>query len=309
MKSLLDYDITFTGEIKAGNVEFTMKIVVPVTLLLIFLLLYLNFRRLTETFIVMLSVPFALVGGVWLMWWLGYNLAVAVAVGFIALAGVAAEFGVVMLLYLSHAWEARLARGEPASLATLDAAIEEGAVQRVRYTGATVCMPNELHVTDRGITIGFTSALDTASAALDIETRSFGVRVACLMPGPFKTSLPQKLNEFAILVTARQWGAQMTDDDNISGFPFLRRRGPLALIGVTSGVPTAPFLATGRLGEKQLSRLAEALDQLAAQKIGAETRFLVLPMRPADTQGMNEAQLAARVTRASGASDQPSPAI
>jgi hypothetical protein len=82
-----------------------MKIVVPVTLLLIFLLLYLNFRRLTETFIVMLSVPFALVGGMWLMWWLGYNLSVAVAVGFIALAGVAAETGVVMLIYLDHAWE------------------------------------------------------------------------------------------------------------------------------------------------------------------------------------------------------------
>jgi Cu(I)/Ag(I) efflux system membrane protein CusA/SilA len=81
-----------------------MKIVVPVTLLLIFLLLYLNFRA-DETFIVMLSVPFALVGGVWLMWWLGYNLSVAVAVGFIALAGVAAETGVVMLIYLDHAWE------------------------------------------------------------------------------------------------------------------------------------------------------------------------------------------------------------
>ena len=80
-----------------------MKIVVPVTLLTIFLLPYLNFRRLTETFIVMLSVPFALVGGVWLMWWLDDNLSVAVAVGFIALAGVAAETGVVMLIYLDHA--------------------------------------------------------------------------------------------------------------------------------------------------------------------------------------------------------------
>jgi Cu(I)/Ag(I) efflux system membrane protein CusA/SilA len=83
-----------------------MKIVIPVTLLIIFLLLYLNFRRITETLIVMLSVPFALVGGVWLMWWLGYNLSVAVAVGFIALAGVAAETGVIMLIYLDHAWEA-----------------------------------------------------------------------------------------------------------------------------------------------------------------------------------------------------------
>jgi Cu(I)/Ag(I) efflux system membrane protein CusA/SilA len=83
-----------------------LKVVVPVTLLLIFLLLFLNFRRLTETLIVMLSVPFALVGGVWLIWLLDYNLSVAVAVGFIALAGVAAETGVVMLIYLDHAWEA-----------------------------------------------------------------------------------------------------------------------------------------------------------------------------------------------------------
>src|SRR3990167_6519380 len=83
-----------------------MKIVIPVTLLSIFLLLYLNFKRGTETLIVMLSVPFALVGGIWLMWLLDYNMSVAVAVGFIALAGVAAETGVVMLIYLDHAWEA-----------------------------------------------------------------------------------------------------------------------------------------------------------------------------------------------------------
>ena len=76
---------------------------VPVTLLIIFLLLYLNFRSVTETLIVMLSLPFALVGGLWLMWWLGFNLSVAVAVGFIALAGVAAETGVVMLIYLNQA--------------------------------------------------------------------------------------------------------------------------------------------------------------------------------------------------------------
>ena len=83
-----------------------LKVVVPVTLLIIFVLLYLNFRRLTETLIVMLSVPFALVGGIWLMWLLGYNLSVAAAIGFIALAGVAAETGVIMLIYLDHAWAA-----------------------------------------------------------------------------------------------------------------------------------------------------------------------------------------------------------
>ncbi len=101
------YYVTWSGQFEymAQAIE-KMKVVIPVTLLIIFLLLYLNFRRITETLIVMLSVPFALVGGVWLMWLLGYNLSVAVAVGFIALAGVAAETGVIMLIYLDHAWEA-----------------------------------------------------------------------------------------------------------------------------------------------------------------------------------------------------------
>ncbi|MDR0576768.1 MAG: CusA/CzcA family heavy metal efflux RND transporter [Candidatus Accumulibacter sp.] len=119
-----------------------MKIVVPITLLLIFLLLYLNFRRMTETLIVMLSVPFALVGGVWLIWALGYHMSVAVAVGFIALAGVAAETGVVMLIYLDHAWEAvrRGCRqaGRAPEIADLHAAIMEGAVERVRPKMMTV---------------------------------------------------------------------------------------------------------------------------------------------------------------------------
>jgi len=119
-----------------------MKIVVPVTLAIIFLLLYLNFRRVTESLIVMLSVPFALVGGIWLLWALGYNLSVAVAVGFIALAGVAAETGVVMLIYLDHALEARARarRAQGASLAVGDLAdaIVEGAVERVRPKMMTV---------------------------------------------------------------------------------------------------------------------------------------------------------------------------
>ena len=119
-----------------------MKVVIPFTLLSIFLLLYLNFRRITETLIVMLSVPFALVGGVWLMWLLHYNLSVAVAVGFIALAGVAAETGVVMLIYLDHAWEAVKvncrAAGRAPTAADLYAAVMEGAVERVRPKMMTV---------------------------------------------------------------------------------------------------------------------------------------------------------------------------
>ncbi len=119
-----------------------LKVVVPFTLLIIFLLLYLNFGRLTQTLIVMLSVPFALVGGVWLMWALGYHMSVAVAVGFIALAGVAAETGVVMLIYLDHAWERIRQKsalvGRRPEIAELYAAVMEGAVERVRPKMMTV---------------------------------------------------------------------------------------------------------------------------------------------------------------------------
>jgi len=137
------YYITWSGQFEYMEraVE-KMKIVIPVTLLTIFVLLYLNFRRLTETFIVMLSVPFALVGGVWLMWALGYNLSVAVAVGFIALAGVAAETGVVMLIYLDHAWQharqrCRSEKRVPGP-SDLYGAVMEGAVERVRPKMMTV---------------------------------------------------------------------------------------------------------------------------------------------------------------------------
>ena len=119
-----------------------LKIVVPGTLLIIFLLLYLNFRALAPTLIVMLSVPFALVGGIWLMWLLGYNMSVAVAVGFIALAGVAAETGVVMLIYLDHAWAAVKQKsalvGRRPTTVDLYAAVMEGAVERVRPKMMTV---------------------------------------------------------------------------------------------------------------------------------------------------------------------------
>jgi copper/silver efflux system protein len=119
-----------------------LKIVVPITILIIFLLLYLNFRRVTESLIVMLSMPFALVGGLWLMWWLGFNLSVAVVVGFIALAGVAAETGVVMLMYLDHALaELRAERAAQRRAFTSDdlyAAIMTGAVDRVRPKMMTV---------------------------------------------------------------------------------------------------------------------------------------------------------------------------
>jgi Cu(I)/Ag(I) efflux system membrane protein CusA/SilA len=119
-----------------------LSVVVPVTLLIIFLLLYLNFRRLTETLIVMLSLPFALAGGFWLMDWMGFNMSVAVAVGFIALAGVAAETGIVMLIYLDSALKRITdhcyAEGRNVTRGDLYEAIIEGAVERVRPKMMTV---------------------------------------------------------------------------------------------------------------------------------------------------------------------------
>ena len=137
------YYVTWSGQYEyMQRAAEKMRVVVPVTLALIFLLLYLNFRRVTESLIVMLSVPFALVGGVWLMWMLDYNTSVAVIVGFIALAGVAAETGVVMLIYLDHALEARAAQrqaeGRALDARDLREAIIEGAVDRVRPKMMTV---------------------------------------------------------------------------------------------------------------------------------------------------------------------------
>ena len=137
------YYVTWSGQYEyMQRAAEKMRVVIPVTLALIFLLLYLNFRRVTESLIVMLSVPFALVGGIWLMWMLDYNVSVAVIVGFIALAGVAAETGVIMLIYLDHALEARAAQRQ-AEGRSLDArdlrdAIIEGAVDRVRPKMMTV---------------------------------------------------------------------------------------------------------------------------------------------------------------------------
>jgi Cu(I)/Ag(I) efflux system membrane protein CusA/SilA len=135
--------VTWSGQFEyLERAAARLRIVVPLTVGIIFVLLYLNFRRVTEALIVMLSVPFALVGGVWLVWWLGYNLSVAVAVGFIALAGVAAETGVVMLIYLDHAWKDATQRcaaaGRTPTAADLYEAVMHGAVERVRPKMMTV---------------------------------------------------------------------------------------------------------------------------------------------------------------------------
>jgi len=117
-----------------------LKMVVPATLMIILVLLYLTFKRVDEALLIMATLPFALTGGVWFLYLLGYNLSIATGVGFIALAGVAAEFGVVMLIYLRHALEERLARGAAFTPALLLDAIREGAVLRVRPKAMTVAV-------------------------------------------------------------------------------------------------------------------------------------------------------------------------
>jgi Cu(I)/Ag(I) efflux system membrane protein CusA/SilA len=117
-----------------------LAVVVPATLLIIFVLLYLTFSSVAEALMIMLTLPFALIGGIWFLHLLGYHLSVATGVGFIALAGVAAEFGVVMLLYLKHALADRLATGAALDAAMVDDAIREGAVLRVRPKAMTVAV-------------------------------------------------------------------------------------------------------------------------------------------------------------------------
>ncbi len=134
------YYIQWAGQfeyLKAA--EKRLAILVPFTLLIIFVLIYMNTQSITKTFIVLLAVPFSLVGAFWTLYLLGYNMSVAVWVGLIALAGLDAETGVVMLLYLDHAWEKYRAEGRMSSMSDLYAAAKEGAVQRIRPKIMTVC--------------------------------------------------------------------------------------------------------------------------------------------------------------------------
>jgi Cu(I)/Ag(I) efflux system membrane protein CusA/SilA len=134
------YSVSWSGQFEyLERASAKLKLVVPFTLLIIFVLLHLTFRSFAEAALIMATLPFALVGGIWLLWLLGHNLSVASAVGFIALAGVAAEFGVIMLLYLKQAWQARLEQGKDSEEDLLDA-IREGAVLRVRPKAMTVAV-------------------------------------------------------------------------------------------------------------------------------------------------------------------------
>ncbi|RSZ39911.1 MULTISPECIES: efflux RND transporter permease subunit [unclassified Variovorax] len=135
------YAVSWSGQFEyLERATERLKLVVPVTLAVIFVLLYLLFRSFVDAALVMAAVPFSLIGGFWLIWALGHSISVATAVGFIALAGVAAEFGVVMLVYLKNALARRLESGEPMNDETLLAAIREGAVLRVRPKAMTVAV-------------------------------------------------------------------------------------------------------------------------------------------------------------------------
>ena len=134
------YSISWSGQFEfLERATAKLKLVVPFTLLIIFVLLYLTFKRFDDAALIMATLPFALVGGIWLLYLLNYNLSVAGAVGFIALAGVSAEFGVIMLLYLKQAWDKRIAQGKTETADLMDA-IREGAVLRVRPKAMTVAV-------------------------------------------------------------------------------------------------------------------------------------------------------------------------
>ena len=133
------YSITWSGQFEyLERATKKLTLVVPITLAIIFVLLYLAFRNIGEAALIMVTMPFALIGGLWLLFLLGYNLSIASAIGFIALAGVSAEFGVVMLIYLNHAIAKRRAASQFNTERDLIEAIEEGAVLRVRPKAMTV---------------------------------------------------------------------------------------------------------------------------------------------------------------------------
>jgi len=164
--------------------------VIPVTLLLVIVLLYFNTRNVTKIVIVLLAVPFSLIGAFWLIYLLGYNLSVAVWVGIIALAGVDAETGVVMLLYLDHAYEKFVREGRMKSLGDLQAAVEEGAVQRIRPKMMTVL----------AILLGLLPIMWSQGTGADVMKR-----IAAPMVGGVVTSFVLELLIYPVIFTIWKW--------------------------------------------------------------------------------------------------------
>jgi Cu(I)/Ag(I) efflux system membrane protein CusA/SilA len=173
-----------------------MKIVVPVTLLIIVLLLYLQFRNFIEVLIILLSIPFALIGSVWLMWLLDYRLSTAVWVGIIALVGLAAQTGIVMIVYIDHAFERRKAQGLIRNLDDIVAAHMEGTVQRVRPKLMTVST----------MLIGLVPLLWATSSGADVMKR-----IAAPMVGGLLTSAFLTLEIIPVVYTWWRWNQWKRD--------------------------------------------------------------------------------------------------
>jgi Cu(I)/Ag(I) efflux system membrane protein CusA/SilA len=168
------YSVSWSGQFEyMERAAAKLQVVVPATLLIIMVLLYLTFKRFDEAALIMATLPFALAGGIWLLWALGHHLSVASAVGFIALAGVAAEFGVIMLLYLKHAWEARRKAGKESEADLVDA-IREGAVLRVRPKAMTVAV----------IIAGLVPIMITAGTGSEIMQRIAAPMVGGMITAP-----------------------------------------------------------------------------------------------------------------------------
>jgi Cu(I)/Ag(I) efflux system membrane protein CusA/SilA len=180
----------------SGQYEYMMraaerlKIVIPITLLLVIVLLYFNTRNVTKIAIVLLAVPFSLIGAFWLIYLLGYNMSVAVWVGIIALAGVDAETGVVMLLYLDHAFDKFKTAGRMNSLHDLQEAVEDGAVKRIR--------PKMMTVT--AILMGLLPIMWSTGAGADVMKR-----IAAPMVGGVITSFILELLIYPVIFTIWKW--------------------------------------------------------------------------------------------------------
>ncbi len=191
------YSLQWSGEFEyMQRAKKRLLLVIPLTVLIIFVLLYLNTKSLVKTGIVLLAVPFSLVGAVWLLWLLGYNMSVAVWVGIIALAGVDAETGVIMLLYLDLAYEERVRQGKMGTLADLEEAVMHGAVKRIRPKMMTVlCLFMGL------LPIMWAS---TASAGADVMKR-----IAAPMVGGIFTSFLLELLIYPSIYTVWKWRFEM----------------------------------------------------------------------------------------------------
>src|SRR4051812_12912591 len=204
-----------------------MKIVVPVTLLIIVLLLFLQFRNFIEVLIILLSIPFALIGSVWLMWLLDYRLSTAVWVGIIALVGLAAQTGIVMIVYIDHAFQRRKAAGQINNLDDIVAAHMEGTVQRVRPKLMTVST----------MLIGLVPLLWATSSGADVMKR-----IAAPMVGGLLTSAFLTLEIIPVVVTYWRLEQLLWERLATSGADLmtrLRRDAALAAAGAAVAVALA----------------------------------------------------------------------